>query len=195
MLLLAFGLIFDRSGIFHNLGVTFQAWARFSEESTAAATRVLSAGTNLTVSVAHVAVAAAETTLSLGENIWTGVDVTNIEGERRIGRVASYDRERLQLWLVAGAGDLVPPDLAAKLVSATGELSEDLPSLERSGRVFNYSGHLTFWQFKGRKLRLGYFAISVAITESKFEVMWANIVWDALELSMRRQSAFHPSCG
>ena len=189
MLFLAFGLIFDRSGIFHNLGVTFQAWARFSEESTAAATRVLSAGTNLTVSVAHVAVAAAETTLSLGENIWTGVDVTNIEGERRIGRVASYDRERLQLWLVAGAGDLVPPDLTAKLVSATGELSEDLPSLERSGRVFNYSGHLTLWQFKGRKLRLGYFAISVAITESKFEVMWANIVWDALELSMRRQSA------
>ena len=61
--------------------------------------------------------------------------------------------------------------------------------MERSGRVFNYSGHLTFWQFKGRKLRLGYFAISVAITESKFEVMWANIVWDALELSMRRQSA------
>jgi len=65
------------------------------------------------------------------------------------------------------------------LVAATGELSEDLPSLERSGRVFNYSGHLTLWQFKGRKLRSGYFAISVAITGSKFEVMWANIVWDS----------------
>ena len=123
------------------------------------------------------------------EELWRGVDLQNITGERRAVRAAAATNAAAVDWLADGAGDAIPAELRMKIAIAATNLSTSIPFVHQAGEIFDVTGSLVQWQLKGKQLRSGYQGFVVVTTIMTFSPRWANPAWEVLEFPWNKQQA------
>ena len=176
--MLGVAMLCDRSGLFASLGATAASVAALSQDTAAVAARLAEAGSNVTVHVVFKVVRMLDKSITMGEELWSGVDLTEALATRKVVRAAAADAGVLMLWVGEGAGGVLPRDLRDDGAAAVANISVFLPVVHQAGESFDLRGVLTLWEVKGKVLPSGYRAIVVIATKVVFTPRWSNFFWE-----------------
>ena len=73
-----------------------------------------------------------QSSLTLSEELWRGIDLRRVNVTRTIGRVAAPDADLLSEWIKDGVNGLVPEDFTVCMATAVCNLFRSRPIAERS---------------------------------------------------------------
>ena len=164
------------------------AAAQVGESAGRAASLVLDRGADFTAGATTAVLTISSTTSSAAEAAWHGIDLADMSCAKTAGRVLADDGLLLADWFNSSAGRVTTKaaqqealDLWIAQVSSVG-LS--MPVLESFTEFLQPDG--SYWKAEGRTrlLTSGLVACEFLFVKVSFRPVWANPLWDALNLNL-----------
>ena len=158
-----------------------------------AAVLVMDTGAGFTASATTAVIAITSSSLSAIENAWRGVDLSDVVIVKTFGRVVADNGQVLEHWVNSNAGiATTQSDLPAaiELWSAlVASVELQLPYV--SARVDRFEANSRYWRAEGSAsmLHSGHTALEFCFTHVSFRPIWANPLWQSLDLNISVEHA------
>ena len=160
------------------------AAADLSQAAGNSASAFINASTSVVASASEVVSIAAVNSLSIGANVWNGVDVVNVSAQRCRGQLTVDSALVLEVWLNSTEAALLLPcvkkAVAKTLVASAGSVSTVLPSLSTDVEDLMMQGDYGALRVATTMGMAGQLDVYFELTNVSFGVQWANPLWEHL---------------
>ena len=119
---------------------------------------------------------------------WHGIDLRHLSGQRSVGRVILEDGSFLNEWLFSAAGEATTRCHDTEILhfwAVSGNVTGiSMPAAQAATEFLNVTG--AYWSASGRSslTASGYIVFEFAFINVTFTPVWANVIWEVLELSI-----------
>eukprot|EP00435_Cladocopium_sp_Y103_P042260 s2492_g11.t1 len=158
--------------------------AELGESSTIVAAHALNFTTTVAASATDILVSATTNGLSTADNLWRGVDITNVISDRCRGQLLLQDAAVLQHWLATPDARILVPclddSLEGVLQAAVNTVANSMPGTQTQTEHLDLGGRFGLVQVAVSKLDHGHLRLEFESVNMTFQVAWSNPVWSHL---------------
>eukprot|EP00438_Fugacium_kawagutii_P019967 Skav222677 [mRNA] locus=scaffold1471:6935:8029:- [translate_table: standard] len=162
--------------------------ATLGETTSTAAGQAINVTGALASAASEVITSATSNGLNTAENVWRGIDVSQLEADRCAGILTVDGPEALEQWLNTSAASLVipclTPDLKAQLLAATASIALTLPSIQSATESLELLSEFNATKVWAHLTPDGRTQVHYELVHLRFLVYWANPLWTNLDLDL-----------
>jgi hypothetical protein len=162
--------------------------AAVTEASSGAVSVVLHQGTDLVTSASQAFQSVTASSLNTASVAWRGVDLVQLSGQRRTGRVLVEDASVLQAWLSSQTGRDVLGIYGQDVLQSWGQLAfsvqPNMPAAEVRHEELLLSGSYSAYSASAVLAWSGHVWFQFAVVNASFQPVWSNPFWELLECQL-----------
>ena len=140
---------------------------------------------NVTGAIAHAATdvitSATSNGLNSTENIWRGIDISQLVAHRCAGIMTMDDEHVLANWLNSSASSVLVPcmneELKSQMLAAAASVSLSLTSLQTSSEILELTTSFNLTKVWAQLLPSGRLQLHYDQVMLQYDVCWANPLW------------------
>ena len=186
--LLLMTLLSGEAGPIHQTSRVIGAVADISDATAAAAISAINASNAMATAATTWVAAAASNGLTAGDNLWRGVDLTNIEASRCGDAIVADSVEVLHKWLDSDLARAHFPclsePLSQRILAAALTLQDALPYTQSMAEDFLLTRSFTSLKVSAQQLEHHRIRVAFQATTLHYQVRWANPMWDGVGWSV-----------
>lgn len=162
--------------------------ASLGETTSTAAGQAINVTGALASAATDVITSATSNGLNTAENVWRGVDVSQLEADRCAGILTIDGPEALEQWLNTTAAPIVipclTPDLQEQLLAAASSVTLALPSIQSAVESLELLAEFNATKVWAHLIADGRTQVHYELVHLRFVVYWANPLWANLDLDL-----------
>eukprot|EP00434_Breviolum_minutum_P026310 symbB.v1.2.023253.t2/scaffold2112.1/size106475/3 len=147
---------------------------------------------NVTGAIAHAATdvitSATSNGLNSAENIWRGIDISQLVAHRCAGIMTMDDEHVLANWLNSSASSVLVPcmneELKSQMLAAAASVSLSLTSLQTSSEILELTTSFNLTKVWAQLLPSGRLQLHYDQVMLQYDVCWANPLWTHWEIEL-----------
>ena len=152
---------------------------------------MLSATSEVALTLSNFAISAAENSMALSTTAWRGIDVLQVKGMRCDGSFAVDSPEVALTWLLSPPARRISPCLEWQLidfvVAGAKSVSRGLPVLDTSAQDLNVDGLYGHFHVRASLAATGHILVHYSAVNISFVARWSNPVWETLNFSVTQE--------
>lgn len=174
--------------LFSQVARLLGVFATLGEATSTAAGQAINVTGALANAASEVITSATSNGLNTAENVWRGVDVSQLEADRCAGILTVDGPEALGQWLNSSTAQVVipclTPSLQEQLLAATASVSLALPSIQSAVEALDLLSEFNATKVWAHLNADGRTQVHYEMVHLRFSVYWANPLWTNLDLDL-----------
>jgi hypothetical protein len=167
--------------------------AEVTSQASRATSNIIGAGADLIETSEKAVVALSSSSLNLLDEVWQGVDLTDVTFAHSHGRVAVASAAHFATWMRESATEDIYSLSTAEqevLQHVVNSLDLALPHIENGITLFKYESSYVDFRAEGKVLSSGYLTLKWLWRRIQFATRWSNPLWEAISVDMSKAKPF-----
>jgi hypothetical protein len=192
-LIVCVALLAGRVAPIEHISTMLGGVAEVTSQASRATSNIIGAGADLIETSEKAVVALSSSSLNLLDEVWQGVDLTDVTFAHSHGRVAVASAAHFATWMRESATEDIYSLSTAEqevLQHVVNSLDLALPHIENGITLFKYESSYVDFRAEGKVLSSGYLTFKWLWRRIQFAPRWSNPLWEAISVDMSKAKPF-----